>query len=77
MDPGRPKNQSSRNKKKPTPLHLSRHVDSDHIIFSSKRQRMRKLSRSHQIPKHAKSQLVKVNVDVTSMTGDIMMTLSS
>jgi hypothetical protein len=33
MDPGRPKNQSSRNQTKPIPLRLSRRVDSDHIIF--------------------------------------------
>jgi hypothetical protein len=57
MGPGRPKNQSSRNRTKPMPLCLSHHVDSDHIIFSSNGHRMRNLSRSDQIPNHAKSQL--------------------
>jgi hypothetical protein len=74
MDLGRPKNQSSRNQMKPTSLRLSHRVDLGHIIFSSNRHRMRKLSRSDQIPKHAKSQLVKVNADISSTTGDINMT---
>jgi hypothetical protein len=36
MDPGRPKNQSSQNQTKPTPLRRARRVDSDHIIFFQK-----------------------------------------
>jgi hypothetical protein len=73
MDPGRPKNQSSRNQMKPVPLCPSHRSDSDHIIFSSNRHRMRTLLRSNQNPKHAKSQLVKVNTDVSSMKGDVIM----
>jgi hypothetical protein len=74
MDLGRPKNKISRNQTKPTPLCLSRCVDSDHIMFSSNGHHMRKLLCFDQIPKHAKSQLVKVNVDVNSMIGDVSMT---
>jgi hypothetical protein len=57
MCPGRPKNQIYQNHMKPTPLCPSRRTDFDHIIFSSNRHLMRKLLRSGQIPKQAKSQL--------------------
>jgi hypothetical protein len=73
MDPGRPKNQSSENRMKPTPLCSSHCVDFDHILFSSNGHHMQNLSRSDQIPKQAKSQLVKVNADISSTTGDVMM----
>jgi hypothetical protein len=56
MDPGRPKNQSSQNQTKPTPLRPSRRVDSGHIIFFANGRRMRKISRSDRFPKQAKSQ---------------------
>jgi hypothetical protein len=47
MDLGRPKNKSSQNWKKPTPLRLSRRVDSSHIIFFTNGRRMQKISRSN------------------------------
>ena len=75
MDPGRSKNQSSHNQMKPTPLCLSCHYDSDHIKFFVNGCCMRKISRSDQFPKHAKSQLVKVNANVSSTTGEISMML--
>jgi hypothetical protein len=61
MDPGRPKNQSYRNRTKPAPLCLNRRVDSVHVLFFTNGSRMRKISRSDRFPKQAKSQLVKVN----------------
>ena len=73
MDPGRPKNQSSHNQTKMTPLCMDLHADSDHIMFSSNGYHMRKLLCFDQIPKHAKSQLVKVNADISNMTSDVNM----
>jgi len=59
MDLGRPKNQSSQNQIKPTPLRPSCSADSDHIHFFSNKHCMGKLLHSDKIPKHEKSQQSK------------------
>jgi hypothetical protein len=74
MDPRSPKNQSFQNQTKLVPLCMSHRTHLDHIMFSSNGHHMQNLSHSHQIPKQAKSQLVKVNADVSKMTSDFSMT---
>jgi hypothetical protein len=65
------KNESAQNPTKPTPLRLSRLLDSGGIFTLSNRLRMRKLSRSDRKPKQVKSQRStgqKVNDDVSMLT---------
>jgi hypothetical protein len=54
MDLGRPKNQSSWNWIKPTPLHRAHRVDSDHIFFFENGHHMQKLSHYDRFPKQVK-----------------------
>jgi hypothetical protein len=56
MDPGRPKNKSSWNQGKPTPLHLTHSNDFIRIIVFANGHRMRNILHSDRFPKHAKSQ---------------------
>ena len=54
MDQERPKNESSQNQTKPTPLCPTRRIDSSHIIFFANGHCMQNLSRSDRFPKQAK-----------------------